>query len=171
MLSSRTAALAGISALVLTLAGCCGYRLGTSLPPNISSVHVKPFGNRSGEPDLETAVTGATVREFQRDGSLRMANADEADAIVEATVTGSTLEPLRYARTRAAETTEFRLILTADVVLKDRKTGKILSARPGLTGKTTFTPAGDLASAKRQAIPNAARDLAHAVVGAVVETW
>ena len=167
----RLAVLSAASFLILGLSGCCGYKLGTSLPPNITSINVKSFYNRSGEPDVETAVTSATVREFQKNGSLRMAGADEADAIVEATVTGVKLEPLRYAKDRATETTEFRLLLTAEVVLKDRKTGKILSAHSGLTGKTAFVPAGDLSSAKRRAIPTAAQDLAHRIVDAVVEAW
>jgi hypothetical protein len=165
------AAFSGILVLVLGLAGCYGYRLGTSLPPNITSIHVRPFNNRSGEPDVETAATSATVRDFQKDGSLRMANVNEADAIVEATVTGLMLEPLRYSKDRATETTEFRLLLTADMVLKDRKTGNVLLTQSGLTGKTTFSPAGDLSSAKRRAIPLAAQDLAHVIVAAVVEAW
>lgn len=168
---SRMAVFLGIAALALGLVGCYGYRLGTSLPPNVASVHVRPFNNLSGEPDVETAVTTATVREFQKDGSLRMLNSDEADAIVEATVTGVKLEPLRYSKNRATAPTEFRLLLTAEVVLKERKTGKILSTHRGLTGKTAFVPGGDLSSAKRRAIPTAAQDLAHEIVSAVVEAW
>ncbi|MEI6807183.1 MAG: LptE family protein [bacterium] len=168
---SKVVVFSGISAIVIGLTGCFGYQLGTSLPPNITSVYVRPFDNRSGEPDVETAVTSATVREFQKDGSLRMANAEEADVIVEASVTRVTLEPLRYSKDRATETTEFRLLITANVALKDRKTGKVLSTHPGLTGKNTFVPAGDLSSAKRLAIPTAAQDLAHRVVAAVVEAW
>lgn len=160
-----------ISASLLGLTGCLGYQLGTSLPPNIRSVHIRPFENKSGEPDVEAAATSATVREFQKDGSLRMANAEEADVVVEATVTGTTLEPLRYAKDRATETTEFRILLIAKVVVKDRKTGKILSTYPNLSGKATFVPSGDLSSAKRRAIPAAAQDLAHRVVVAVVEAW
>lgn len=170
-MSSRMTVLSAFTVLAIALPGCCGYQLGTSLPPNVTSVHVRPFNNRSGEPDVETAATTATVREFQKDGSLRIAGADDADAIVEVTITGSRLEPLRYSKDRATETTEFRLTLTAEAVLKNGKSGKILSSHPGLSGKTTFAPAGDLVSAKRRAIPLAAQDLAHEVVEAVVEAW
>ena len=100
-----------------------------------------------------------------------MSSTDEADAIIEATVTGLTLEPLRYSKDSATETTEFRLLLTANVIVKDRKTGKTISTHQDLTGKTTFVPGGDLSSAKRLAIPAAARDLAHVIVAAVVEAW
>jgi len=162
---------AGFFALAAVLAGCLGYRTGTSLPSNIATVHVTSFTNRTGDPDVETAATSATVQEFQKDGSLRMASADDADVIVEATVMELRLEPLRYSKELATETTEFRLLLTADLILKDRRTGKTLSTHTGLTGKATFVPGGDLSSAKRLAIPAAARDLAHAVVAAVVEAW
>ena len=168
---ARLAVLAGIFAYISGLTGCCGYRTGTSLAPNVTSIHVSSFNNRTGDPDVETVATSATVREFQKDGSLRMSSTDEADAIIEATVTGLTLEPLRYSKDSATETTEFRLLLTANVIVKDRKTGKTISTHQDLTGKTTFVPGGDLSSAKRLAIPAAARDLAHVIVAAVVEAW
>jgi hypothetical protein len=168
---SRMAKLMCLFGFLLGLTGCLGYRAGSSLPAGVTSVYVRSFINRTGEPDVETAVTRAAVREFQKDGSLRMASVDEADVIVEATVTDLRLEPLRYSKELATETTEFRLILAADVILKDRKTGKVVATHPNLTGKATFAPGGDLASAKRLAIPPAAKDLAHAVVAAVVEAW
>lgn len=168
---SRLAVLVSILASIAGLAGCCGYRTGTSLAANVTSIHLSSFNNRTGDPDVETAATSATVREFQKDGSLRMSSAEEADAIVEATVTGLTLEPLRYSKDSATETTEFRLLLSANVIVKNRKTGKTISTHQDLTGKTTFVPGGDLSSSKRLAIPAAARDLAHAIVAAVVEAW
>jgi len=169
--ASRTAMLAILPVMAIGLSGCLGYRTGTSLPASISSVHVATFVNKVGEPDIETTATSATIREFQKDGSLKVLGEDEADTIVETTLSGMALEPLRYSRDRATETTEFRLLLTADVVFKDRKSGKIISSHKQLTGKTTFDPAGDLSSAKRLAIQPAAQDLAHEIVAAVVEAW
>ena len=62
--------------LVLTQpCGCVGlgYRLGSSLPPDIRSVYVPVFVNRTGEPRVETEATRAAKQEFQRDGTLHLA--------------------------------------------------------------------------------------------------
>ena len=170
-MASTRAMLTILSVAAIGLSGCLGYRTGTSLPPSITSIHVATFVNKVGEPDIETSATSTTIREFQKDGSLKLLGKDEADTILETTHTGMTLEPLRYSKDRATETTEFRLLLTADVVFRDRKTGKVISTHKQLTGKTTFDPAGDLSSAKRLAIQPAAQDLAHEIVEAVVEAW
>ena len=58
-------------ALAVALTGCAGYRLGTMLPPDIQSVAVPTFINRTSEPLLESETTRAAIREFQQDGSLR----------------------------------------------------------------------------------------------------
>ena len=50
-------------ALVPLLGGCLGYRLGTTLPPGIRSLHVPTFVNLTGEPGLEseTATTASVA--------------------------------------------------------------------------------------------------------------
>ncbi len=160
-----------VAVMMIGLAGCQGYRLGTSLPPDITSICVRPAVNQTAEPGLETIATTAAVREFQKDGSLSLADMDKADVVLEMTMVDFRLEPLRYSKDRATETLEFRLVISANAVLKSGRNGAIISTYTRLSGKTDFAPSGDLASAKRRAIPAAALDLAHAVVGAVVEAW
>jgi hypothetical protein len=152
------------------LAGCAGYRLGTTLPPDVRSVHVPTFVNRTGEPLVEAETTRATVQELQRDGTLKVRSADEADVVLAATVVDFYLEPLRYEKDASRTVREYRLRLTADIVLKSRRTGDELFAGR-VQGESTFEPGGDLSSAKRQALPAAARDLAHDIVESIVEFW
>ena len=157
--------------LILALfGGCVGYRLGTMLPPGIETVHVPTFVNESGEPELEGRTTSETVREFQRDGTLRIAGADEADAVLRVTLAGYKLEPLRYRRDRAKTAREYRLTLTADLAIEKTASGKVILEKR-VRGESTFEFDGDLSSAKRTALPNAARDLAHDIVESVVEYW
>ena len=166
-----SAALLCAGLLASGTAGCAGYRAGTSLPSSIRSVHVPTFFNKSGEPNVEATVTGALIVELQRDGTLAIAGKGDADAILEVTLTALKLEPLRYSKDNATQTEEFRLILFADMVMREIATGKTVARGTGLKGKTTFIPAGDLSSAKKAAIPAAARDLAHSIVEGVVEAW
>jgi len=158
------------AAMVVIHGGCLGYRLGSTLPPGISSAHIPAFVNRTREPLLERETTKAAIQEFHKDGTLRVTDADRADAIVKVTLTDYGLEPLRYDRDRAKLTKEYRMTIKAEVVFMRVATGEVLLKRK-VEGESTFEPTGDLSSAKRVALPKAAGDLAHDIVECVVEYW
>ena len=155
----------------LSLCGCGSYRLGTTLPPGLRSIHVPTVANATTEPGVEASVTAALSEEFQRDGTLRVATAETADMTMEVTVTRFRLVPLRYNRDRTTTAEEFRLILTARVRVVRTEDGGVMIDRPGYEGETEFELNGDLRSAKRNALPDAARDLAHDIVESIVEYW
>ena len=163
--------LAGFTCLLLVNAGCVGYKLGSNLPPGVTSITVPVFMNEVKEPGLETIVTSATIQEFQKDGSLKVLQKEQANSILEVTVRKYELEPLRYRRDQATTAKEYRLILTADVILKKLPSNEIVVNTKGVIGFTTFTALADLPSARRLALPKAASDLGQRVVKCVVEYW
>ncbi len=150
--------------------GCMGYRLGSTLPDGINIVHVPTFVNKTTEPRLEIECSQATLRELQRDGTLSVSNLEKSDVVLEVVLTGFRLEPLRYDADNSTTTSEYRLTITADLVLTNRRTKKIMT-QDTVQGETDFVPTGDLTSAKREALPDAAEDLAHDIVESVVEYW
>ncbi len=158
-----------VLAIALAVTGC-GYRLGSSLPAGIKSVHVPSFKNTSGEPQIDVAATSATLQEFQRDGSLEVADESFADTVLNVTITGFKLEAVRFDADNRKTTKEYRLRLDAEFVFSKVSTGEVLQKRK-VFGETLFEPAGDLASAKRAATPAACTDLAHQIVKTVVEFW
>ncbi|MCC6142180.1 MAG: LptE family protein [Candidatus Hydrogenedentes bacterium] len=161
----------GMAALAaLLLASGCAYRLGSTLPPGIETVHVPTIINQTDEPSLESEVTRALVREFQRDGTLKIAEASAADARLEVTAVGFKLEPLRYERDSTKSTREYRMLIDADLVMFKSKTDTPMLTRH-VQGEATFDFIGDMATSKAQALPEAARDLSHDIVEAVVEYW
>ena len=166
----RYVALSLAGTLIAGLGGCAGYELGSTLPPGVKSLHVPTFINRCGEPLLETETTRATLQEFYKDGTLRTTGPGQADAVLEVTLVGYDLEPLRYEKDKVRKTKEYRLTITADIVFRETKTGKIL-VRKQVEGETTFISASGLSASKRKALPQAARDLAHDIVESVVECW
>ena len=157
-------------ALAFGLGGCFGYRVGSSLPSNIRTVHIPPFINRSSEPQIEIETTRAAVQEFQKDGTLRIADAETADGILTVQLTQHTLEPLRYEKDHARTTSEYRLRISAHIIFRRRGVKEPMVDRY-VAGETTFVPTGDLTSAKTSALPAAASDLAHQIVKNVVEYW
>jgi len=152
------------------LIGCAGYQLGNTLPKNIKTVYVPTFINKTGEPMVETEATKAAIQELQMDGSLEVVGEDLANSILEVTLVKIDFQPLSFQTGSRKTAKEYRLYLTANVLFKKAKTNEIL-ARKQVSGEATFLPAGDLASAKRLALPTASKDLAHRVVEAVVEYW
>jgi len=165
------AAAAVVLSLVLAWSGCAGYQLGSTLPPGIESVYVPTFVNNTREPQIETDTTRAAIEEFQRDGTLRVVGRDRADTMVEVTLTGFALEPLRYDRNRALQTEEYRLRITAEIVFKRLGPEETVMLQKTVEGSTEFDFTGDLSSSKRTALPDAADDLAHEIVESVVEYW
>jgi len=156
--------------LIPFLGGCLGYRLGTTLPPGIRSIYIPTFVNRTGEPGLENATTQAAIREFQQDGTLRIASEESADAYLDVQLQVFRLEALAYDADYGRTAEEYRLIIIAQVDFYRSESGERLS-RQLVRGETTFEPVGDLSLSKLDALPDAAEDLAHEIVKTVVEYW
>ena len=167
-LHSLTAA--AVLALAL-LPGCVGYRLGSMLPPEIKTVHVPTFINQTSEPQLELDTTRFALQEFQKDGSLKLAPAEAADAILEVKLTSYTLAPLQYDNNRPTAALEYRITLYASIVMTRKRDGKVIAENPRCFGEGTFPVVGDLSSSKRTGLPKAAKDLAHDIVQKVTEVW
>lgn len=162
----------GIFLIAFVLSGCGTYRLGSMLPPSIKTVYVPTAANETSEPFIEVDVTRAIMQEIQTDGSLKIASVpEEADSVLTVTLREYTLEPLTYDRERRTAANEYRLLLRARVLLTDSKTGKVLVENPLVQGESTFEIIGDFTTSKASGLPNAARDLARRVVGAIVEAW
>lgn len=159
------------SLLLLLAAGCAGYRLGSTLPPGVNSVYVPVVVNDTAEPGLETPVTSAMIDEIQLDGSFKIASRETADSILEVQLKGYTLSPLRYRKDKTATAREYRLTLTADAVLRKRATSEEIYRMSKVTGFATIEALSDLPSARREALPVAARDLAHRIIRSATEYW
>jgi len=67
----------------------CGYHLvgtGNTLPPHIKTIHIPVFENTSSQPEIHRQLTSFVLQSFISDGRLKIVNKDEADLIVDATL-------------------------------------------------------------------------------------
>ena len=167
---SRVAFTWAILPAVALVAGCLGYRLGSTLPPGIRTVHVPTFVNETSEPLLESETTRAVLSELRKDGTLRVVREGDADSALTVRLVRYELQPLRYERESARTVTEYRIQLRARILFEDTATGKVMVNKV-VKGETTFTLSGDIASEKEAALPAAARDLARNIVENLVEFW
>ncbi|GEM_PF-427325 len=159
-----------LPALALLFAGCMGYRTGSTLPESIQTVSLS-IVNETDEPSIEVQVMRSLRAELQQDGRLEVRSQSDADAVLSVKLTRYTLTPLAYDRERGTLAREYRLTLTASVVLYDAKTGSVILESPILTGDSEFPYADDLTTAKLGALPAAADDLARKVVSTTVTAW
>jgi hypothetical protein len=158
-------------AATLLFSGCMGYQLGGSRPEGINSVAMAPIINNTTEPAIELQVTHAMRQRIQFDGRMALVNkAENADAVIEITLTNYRLSPIAYRSDLGTTPRAYRLRITGAAELKDSKTGKILSTS-STYGESVFEFEDDLTTSKRDALPKAAEEIAKFMVDDLIERW
>jgi hypothetical protein len=154
------------------LAGCAGYQLGPATPNYLREVHsiaVPTFTNNTLTPRIEVLITGTVIKQFQQDGTFRIATADKADATLKAEIVSVNRSPARSVRGNVLSTTEFNLSVTVKYTLLGRD-GKALTSG-GVGGNTSFFVGSDVNTDERQALPLAADEVARHLVSQLSEGW
>jgi len=163
---------AALLAAVLMLTGC-GYKLGEIRPTPMRSVRdlsVPTFKNSTYEPRLEVMFADTLVKRLQQDGSYHIVNSDQADAILNCTITKIDRNALRSVQNNVLATSEFGLTVQVRYDVVDQQTGAILMSGVAV-GRTSFFSGNDLQTIERQAMSNAAADLANNITGQISEGW
>lgn len=145
----------------------CGYRIGSLLPPDLKTIAVPMFENRTPEPQLESLVTNAVIKEIIADGTLKVTDRENADLILSGQVIDYRREPLRF--TKDVVTEEYRLIIAVKARLIDLRRNKVMWETDRIQGDTTFFVRTSLPASEQAALPKALRDLAHHIVEKIVE--
>lgn len=152
--------------------GCGGYQLGSAKPAYLKDIHaiaVPTFTNVTLVPRIEVLVTSTVIKQFQQDGTFRIANEDAADATLKTEIVGVGRTPARSVRGNVLSTTEFNLTLTVKYTLLGRD-GKTLTSG-AVAGSTSFFVGTDVNTDQRQALPLAAEELAQHLVSQLSEGW
>lgn len=162
------------AALLFSLGGCAGYHIGPIQPYYLRAVHsiaVPTFTNNTLIPRISVLVTDSVIKQFQQDGTYRIANKDQADAILMGQIFQINRAPARSVRGNVLATVEFNLIIQVRYTLVDRATGKDLAPAALVYGTTSFFVGDDITTDERQAIPIAAEELSVRLVSQLSEGW
>ena len=157
--------------LLLLTAGCANYRLGSMLPDDLQTVYIPTCKNETAEPLIEQDVTRAILAQIQMDGSLRVASADDADTVLEITLTKFWLDPVAYEAGKSSTANQYRMSIKATFVLRRRADNSVVVDSPSVTGWYDFDFAGDMTSSKNIALRPAAEDLGRRIVSQIVQYW
>ena len=159
--------------VAVCLSGCAGYRVGEVKPytmRGVKNIAVKTFTNNTYTPRVEVLVTSTVIKQLQQDGTYRITNEDQADAILEGVITGIGRTPARAVRGNVLASSEFNLGVSVAWTLR-KKDGTAVAGPGSITGGTSFFVGGDPQSDERQALPLAIEDLSVRLVSQLSEGW
>ena len=157
----------------LCLSGCLGYHIGPVKPYYLHDIHtiaVPTFKNETLIPRIEALVTGTVIKQFQQDGTYRIASEGNADAVLQAEITRISRSPARSVRGNVLATTEFNLSMRVHYRLVGRD-GQALGPPGEAVGTTSFFVGTDVVTDERQALPLATEELATRLVSQLSEGW
>jgi outer membrane lipopolysaccharide assembly protein LptE/RlpB len=160
-------------AVFLLLTGCLGYHVGPVKPSVLRDVHgiaVPTFENKTLLPRIEVLITDSVIKQLQQDGTYRIANENNADAILKAEISEISRTPARSLRGNVLATTEFNLAMHVKYKL-ETPSGTVLMPSTEVVGTTSFFVGEDVTTDERQALPLAAEELAIHLVTQLSEGW
>ena len=160
----KTAFLTMALGALACVAGCASYTWGTSVPNEFRTVAVPVFENMTEVSDLGSIVTQYTLREFQREGSFKIASSADAAVEVQGVLRKMDREGVSYDRGVGMRATEYRYVIVADVTYVDKRNGRVLLERKGMKAATTFLTQNDLLTGQKNAAPRIAQDFARQIV-------
>ena len=166
-------------AFALMLGGCAGYHIGPVKPARFDGVKtlaVSTFKNDTLQPRVEVPLANAVIKQIQQDGTYKVADESNADALLEGTLEEIRRRPSRYVRGNVLQTREYTLQIRVRYKITQRGTGKLLDQR-SVNGSTSFFVSGsgsiaaDVNQDELQAFPLAAEELAVRLVSQISEGW
>ena len=145
-------------------AGCRAYVWTSSVPADLRTVAVPTFRNESDVTELGNVVARQVLREFQREGTYRIASHDDCAIEIQGVLKDASQHTVAYERKTGLRTREHSLSVVAEVSFVNRKTGQVLVDNRRYRARTTFLANDDVLTAQRDASGRIAEDLARQIV-------
>jgi hypothetical protein len=159
------------TAALLVATGCASYRFGSTVPDELRTIAVPVFENASGYPEIDAVVTQYVLREFQREGTFKIKNVENASLKLLGKLVKTDLSALSYDRNYGTRASEYRYTLTAEITLVERSTGKLLINALPINASSTFQTHGDMLTGLQDAQPRIAKELSRTIVDTVLAHW
>lgn len=176
MTMSRFATLLPFLALLTAgfLTGCTGYQLGGSKPSHLSEVHsiqVAVVKNMTQMPRAGAHATNAIAEAFIQDGTYRLGTTDTADARLETTLTTIKYSQLRSTRNDSLRSEEIEMVVEYEWSLVSADDPRHILEQGSSRGTTSFFVAPNLQTARQNALPNAVKRAADAMVARLADSF
>jgi hypothetical protein len=163
----RLAAAAIISAFAIS--GCrTGYSWRSGVPDEMRTVAVPTFRNESDMTELGSLAAQQLLREFQREGTFRIARPDDAAVEVQGVVKDVDVSFGGGNRKTGMRIGDYWLTASVEVSVVDRLKGRVLVDNRQYKAEAPFASQLDISTAMRNAGGRLADDLARQVVDDVL---
>ncbi len=161
--------------LASLLPGCsanpaAGYSFASTYPAGVRTVAVPMFANSTMHTGVEAEVTEALIKELQRSTPLRVTSTDGADSVLVGVVRDVQMRRLSLDR-RTGLVQEVAVQITVDFEWTDRRNGKRLTSRQGLSTADTFVAARPSSETIEVGEIGAASRLAKEIAGELRADW
>ncbi|MBU4305499.1 MAG: hypothetical protein KJ893_07775 [Candidatus Omnitrophica bacterium] len=150
--------------------GGCGYTTKACfLPTSIRSVYVETFQNDTDQPNLENELRTRLIAFFQNDGNLKIASADDADAVLKGKLLRYSRQALRYANDETIE--EYRLVVSAKFEFIDRASKETVVKADDFPADTSYFLQGSSAKSESTARSDVLDELSRRIVNKIITLW
>lgn len=162
-----------VALLGLLVATACGYALvgtGSVLPPELSTLAVRPFANRTTRPEIDQRVTEQVASEFAKRGRLKVvADPLRADAVLDGEILDFRTRPVQFNDAGRASRVETTVMLQA--TLRERATDRILWSQSQLVFREQYDvqDEGDITAQESLALDDIAKGAAGTLVTSILE--
>lgn len=150
--------------LALAASGCGSYSWKPSVPSDYRTVSVPTFANDSDVTELGSVVTRQVLREFERDGTYRIASVGSSAVEIQGRIRSGESKVVAYERNTGARNREHGFDVVAVVSFIDKRNGRVLVDNRRYKAHTTFLAGHDVLTGQRDASGRIAEDLARQIV-------
>jgi hypothetical protein len=162
---------------VLGLVNGCGYRVAghvNTLPPDIQTIAVPAFQNRTSSYRIEQRLTAAVIHELLVDTRYKVVSSPaDGDAVLYGAVKGAGGGAVVFDPSTGRATTVL-VTVTMEARLEDRKTGKVLYRNDNFVFREPYEISTDIPSFFEESGPamdRVSRDFARRLVAEMRESY
>lgn len=155
---------------LLPLCGCYSFT-GSSIPPHIHTIGIPFVEDNSGwgQSDVRQNLTDLFVQKFTNEGSLRVANRSNSDALLETSIPPNGIRDEAVSVAANEQVKSKRITLTVHAAYRDQKKQKLFWERD-------FTETADyqisqLQAGQKTALKQAEDKAAEDILTAVISNW
>jgi hypothetical protein len=145
--------------------GCVGeYSWRSRVPENMRLVSVPVFRNESEVTELGAVAARQLLREFQREGTFKIASSGNCALEVQGIVKSATSGTAGYNRGTGMRFSNFELTAEVEITVVDKVKGRVLVDGRLYRASATFIENGDYTTSRRDASGRLSEDLARQIV-------
>lgn len=152
--------------------GCIRYSFtGASIPPGVETIFIPffPDQSNSGLGDLSNRLNAALINRFVNQSRLQLANnAEEADAVLDGTITAYSNRPFSIGGDEQVNENEVSITVNATFRYTDEEEPEWTST---FTGKSNYVPSEDPISGENAAADAALQQVANNMFSDAVSNW